>query len=75
MLIYHDGVFLQALEGDELSARDVFKRIEKDASHTGIAILRSQRSFGERRILGDWSMGFANATANAQILKGLSIWR
>jgi hypothetical protein len=72
MLIYHDGVFLQALEGDELSVRDLFKRIEKDASHTGIAILRSQRSFGERRIFGDWSMGFANATANAQILKGFA---
>jgi Sensors of blue-light using FAD len=70
MLIYHDGVFLQALEGDELSVRDVFKRIEKDARHTGVAILRSHSSFGERRIFGDWSMGFASASSNAQVLKG-----
>jgi hypothetical protein len=70
MLIYHDGAFLQALEGDELSVRDVFRRIEKDARHTRVAILRDQGSFGERRIFGDWSMGFANASGNAQILKG-----
>ena len=70
MLIYRDGIFLQALEGDELSVRDVFKRIEKDARHTGFEILRSQNSFGERRIFGDWSMGFANASSNAQVLKG-----
>jgi hypothetical protein len=70
MLIYHDGVFLQALEGDEQSVREVFKRIEKDARHSGFAILRSQSSFGERRIFGDWSMGFANASGNAQVLKG-----
>jgi hypothetical protein len=70
MLISHGGVFLQAVEGDELSVRDVFKRIEKDARHTGIAVLRSQSSFGERRIFGDWWMGFANASSNAQVLKG-----
>jgi len=70
MLIYHDGAFLQALEGDELSVRDVFKRIEKDARHSRVAILRNQVSFGGRRFFGDWSMGFANASGNAQVLKG-----
>jgi hypothetical protein len=70
MLIYHDGAFLQALEGDERSVREVFKRIERDARHTGVAILRNQASFGQRRIFGDWSMGFANASGNAQVLKG-----
>ncbi len=70
MLIYHDRTFMQALEGDELSVRDVFKRIKKDARHTGVAVLRDQSSFGERRIFGDWSMGFANASSNAQVLKG-----
>jgi hypothetical protein len=70
MLIYHDGAFLQALEGDELSVRDVFKRIEQDTRHARVAVLRNQTSFGERRIFGDWSMGFANASGNAQVLKG-----
>jgi Sensors of blue-light using FAD len=70
MLIYHDGVFLQALEGDEPTVRDVFNRIEKDARHTGVAILRSHSSLGERRIFGDWSMGFAGGSSNARVLKG-----
>jgi len=70
MLLYHDAVFLQALEGDESRVREVFKRIRSDPRHTGLSILREQKSFGERRIFGDWSMGFANVANNAQILKG-----
>jgi hypothetical protein len=70
MLMYHDGAFLQALEGDELSVRGVFKRIEKDARHAQVTILRNQRSFVERRIFGDWSMGFANTSSAASVLKG-----
>ena len=70
MLIYRDGAFLQALEGDERCVRDLFKRIEKDARHAEVAILKNQSSFGERRIFGDWSMGFATAFSNAKVLKG-----
>jgi hypothetical protein len=72
MLIYRDEAFLQALEGDELSVRDIFKRIAKDARHTKVTILKNQGSFGERRIFGEWSMGFANASGNAQVLKGFA---
>jgi hypothetical protein len=53
-----------------LFVRDVFKRIERHARHAGVAILRDQRSFGERRVFGDRSMGFANALKNAQVQKG-----
>jgi Sensors of blue-light using FAD len=70
ILLYHDSAFLQALEGDESSVRGVFARIKKDPRHTGVSVLRDQKSFGERRIFGDWSMGFANSKNNAQILKG-----
>jgi Sensors of blue-light using FAD len=70
MLVYHDGAFLQALEGDEPRVRDLFKRIEKDARHAGVAILKNQGSPGEPRIFGEWSMGFASASSNAQVLKG-----
>jgi hypothetical protein len=70
MLVYHDEAFLQVLEGDESAVRKIFHRIEKDPRHAGLAILRGQKSFGERRIFGEWSMGFANASNNAQVLKG-----
>ena len=55
MLLYHDSALLQALEGDESSVRDVLKRIKKDSRHTGVSILRDEKSLGERRIFGDWS--------------------
>jgi hypothetical protein len=70
ILLYHNSAFLQVLEGDESSVRVVFNRIRKDPRHTGVTVLRDQKSFGERRIFGDWSMGFANSKNNAQILKG-----
>lgn len=70
MLIYRDGVFLQALEGNETSVRKVFKRLENDPRHTGVKILRNGNSFGKRRIFGEWSMGFINPLNNAQVLKG-----
>lgn len=55
------------LEGHESFVRKIFKRIEKDPCQTGLAILRNQKSFGERRIFGDWSMGFANAPNDARV--------
>lgn len=71
MLVYHNSVFLQALEGNESSVRDVFNRIKNDPRHARVSILRDQKSFGERRIFGDWSMGFATSKNNAHILRGL----
>jgi Sensors of blue-light using FAD len=70
MLLYRDGTFLQALEGDERSVRDVFGRIERDARHRKVSILSDQIAFSERRIFNDWAMGFANLSRAAQILKG-----
>jgi len=70
ILIYHAGMFLQALEGEEAAVRTIFSRIEKDTRHTDIGVLRSIASVGKRRVFGDWSMGFADATGAAQILKG-----
>jgi hypothetical protein len=73
MLMYHDGAFLQVLEGDELSVRGVFKRIERDGRHAQVTILRNQTSFVERRIFGDWSMGFANTSSTAPVLVDLAV--
>lgn len=70
ILIYHAGMFLQALEGEEAAVRTIFSRIEKDTRHADIGVLRSIASVGKRRVFGDWSMGFADATGAAQILKG-----
>lgn len=70
ILVYHAGVFLQALEGEEADVRTTFDRIEKDVRHGNICILGRNTTLGKRRKFGDWSMGFADATGAAQVLKG-----
>jgi hypothetical protein len=54
VLVYHDGNFLQALEGDETAIRAIFSRIEKDPRHGDVRVLHSNGSLGKRRLFGDW---------------------
>ena len=69
MLVFHDGMFLQALEGESCAVNEVFARIEADPRHTGVAVLH--RGPGpEQRVFGDWAMGFMDFVGGAQILKG-----
>jgi len=70
ILIYHSGMFLQALEGEEAAVQTIFSRIENDARHGDLRVLGRNASVGKRRMFGDWSMGFADAAGAAQILKG-----
>lgn len=70
MLVFHDGTFLQALEGEEAAVRLTFSRIEKDSRHRDITVLHRNASLGKRRIFGEWSMGYADATGAANVLKG-----
>ena len=58
MLLYKDGNFMQALEGDELAVRDLHRKIARDPRHRGLLTLL-QRTFTERQF-PDWSMGFHN---------------
>jgi Sensors of blue-light using FAD len=69
MLLYHKGIFLQALEGDQAVVRRLFNRIEKDDRHHQVSIIDDSTSFGDRRSFGDWSMGFS-AVGNAQVVMG-----
>ena len=67
MLVFHDGTFLQALEGDKRAVIEIFTKIEKDARHRDISVLH--RGPGpEQRIFGDWAMGFADFAGAAGIL-------
>src|SRR5471030_2654119 len=69
ILIYHSGMFLQALEGDAASVQSIFSRIEHDARHGDFRVLGRNATIGKRRMFGDWSMWFADAAGAAQILK------
>jgi len=58
MLLYKDGRFLQAIEGDEDSVKSLMAKISADPRHRDIAILLQGAI--ARREFPDWSMGFAN---------------
>jgi hypothetical protein len=57
MLLYHDGSFMQAIEGPTAAVEALEARIARDPHHHGmIGICR--RPITERAF-SDWSMGFA----------------
>jgi hypothetical protein len=69
MLVFHAGTFLQALEGEKRAVSEIFASIASDRRHDNIAVLHRGPGF-DQRIFGDWSMGFADFTGAANILKG-----
>ncbi len=56
MLLYHDGNFLQVLEGEETSVRALFSKIAQDPRHHGVIKLLD-RPITER-VFSEWSMAF-----------------
>jgi hypothetical protein len=56
ILLYKDGNFMQALEGDEETVRALSSKIAQDPRHRGFIQLYS-RSIKERSF-ADWAMGF-----------------
>ena len=58
MLLYKDGDFMQALEGEEEPVHSLSARIAKDPRHKDIRILLEDA--GTEREFPDWSMGFRN---------------
>ena len=68
MLVFHDGTFLQALEGEQRAVNEIFASIRSDRRHRDIDVLHRGPGF-DQRVFGDWSMGFADFTGAADILK------
>ncbi len=58
MLLYKDGSFMQAFEGEEENAVRLHEKILADTRHKNIITLLTE-SLEERRF-GDWSMAFQN---------------
>ncbi|MEI8609060.1 BLUF domain-containing protein [Enterovibrio sp. Hal110] len=56
MLLYRDGDFIQAIEGDEHVVSSLFEKICRDHRHYGIVEMM-RKSLVERQFK-DWSMGF-----------------
>lgn len=56
LLLYHEGQFMQLLEGEAAVIRALYDVIEKDSRHTGIFKLADKPI--EARSFPDWSMAF-----------------
>jgi hypothetical protein len=71
ILLFKDGNFLQVLEGEEASVRQLYAKISSNSQHFGATILE-EGELTERQF-GDWSMGFYNLNhSTTQSLPGFS---
>ena len=58
LLIYHEGSFLQILEGPEEAVIETYERIGEDPRHTDVGLLLKQEVLA--RSFGNWEMGYVN---------------
>jgi hypothetical protein len=56
MLLYRDGIFVQALEGEEKDIDTLFEKIKRDTRHKEIVLVTKQPI--KQRSFPDWTMGF-----------------
>ena len=56
MLLYRDGFFIQALEGEQSAVDEIFQAIKQDDRHTNVIIVYQEPV--QSRSFGHWSMGF-----------------
>ncbi|HEX2671571.1 MAG TPA: BLUF domain-containing protein [Polyangiaceae bacterium] len=61
MLLYHDGSFLQALEGEETIVERLYAKIGRDERHHRVVALI--RRTVDARYFDQWQMGFASMKA------------
>lgn len=58
MLLYHEGTFIQVLEGPRQHVNGTFARIEADSRHHRVHTLLNREVTGHE--FSDWSMGFVS---------------
>ncbi len=63
MLLFHQGSFIQALEGPLSAVEELYNKISEDKRHTETRVL--YRGEHEERSFDSWSMGFYRSTQSA----------
>lgn len=56
LLIFHEGTFMQVLEGEKEAVMDLYQRIFLDPRHTGSRVLWQAPL--ETRTFGEWAMAY-----------------
>jgi hypothetical protein len=70
MLLFHEGSFLQVLEGEAANVDRVYERIGRDRRHARVTLLLRHNI--EVRQFDDWAMGFVAVKHIADRLPGYS---
>ena len=70
LLLYHEGSFLQALEGDEAVLESLFSVISKDKRHERVVKLLGREV--ENRHFDGWKMGFVSMSSVLKALPAFS---
>jgi hypothetical protein len=70
MLLYHEGSFLQALEGNEPIVEGLYAKIGKDKRHHRVVTLLRREV--EDRYFDQWQMGFATMKTVPASMPGYS---
>lgn len=69
MLLYSEGTFIQALEGEKEDLYTIYKAIELDFRHRNIILMITGSV--EERIFPKWSMAFASVNADVlELIEG-----
>ena len=68
VLLYHEGMFVQMLEGPPAAVESIMSRITLDRRHNGITYLASGHVAGAR-IFPDWRMGLFHMSAIEPLLQ------
>lgn len=68
LLVYHQGSFLQILEGPAQAVEDTLDIIASDPRHTNVQVLL--RDHVDEPEYEEWSMGFVDPTGAAQVIEG-----
>ncbi len=62
MLLHIEGSFIQYIEGEEVSVKELFKAIEKDSRLAAIKVIDSGSA--KNRIFINWEMAYENFNIN-----------
>jgi hypothetical protein len=69
MLLFHEGSFIQALEGPKAKVKALYEKIAQDERHTETVVL--YKGDQEERDFDSWSMGFYRSNqSSAENLEG-----
>ena len=68
MLLFHNGSFLQILEGEEDAVEALVAKIKKDPRHKSFNLLLKEEI--EERSFENWSMGYVDVSGLANQFRG-----